>query len=294
MSKYIAFDYEKTESKFDMRFKPVSRTVLDFKEEIFNTASFIRQNTDKPLLLCLSGGIDSEVIARAFIELGIEFTCLIASHKEGTNGYDVWHALKFCNNRGVKYIKYDIDFHEFMTTKVYEYIEQGFKVATPLLFIIHLMEIADSMDCTAVIGLGEHQFLNIDNSPCLLHNENYTILLEWMKAKGRNHFPHFFNHNPEIVASYIQTDLMKFLLKDPKYFPTYGTDYTILSLEKILIYHNYWPNMRRRKKYGGFEDPVVVKLIDDFNSKFNNTLVGDAKRKVVLTVDQIRSQLNIV
>lgn len=294
MSKYIAFDYEKTESKFDLTFRPVTRTVFDFKEEVLNTARTIYHDSDKPLMLCFSGGIDSEVVARALIELDIDFTCLIVRHNEGTNDYDVHHALKFCKEYSIKYIKYDIDFHEFMKVKVFEYIEQGFKVATPLLFLINLLEIVDSLGFTAILGLGEHEYYNINDNPCLIHNENYTILLDWMLIKNKKHFPHFFNHNPEIVASYIQTDLMKFLLKNPKYFSPLGTHYLNQSVEKILIYHNYWHNMARRSKFGGFEDPIIVKLINDLNLKLDNKLAGYTKRKVILTIDQIKSQLNIV
>ena len=50
-----------------------------FKDECLRAARLIGEAADKPILVLLSGGIDSEVAARCFLEAGVPFEVVTAN-----------------------------------------------------------------------------------------------------------------------------------------------------------------------------------------------------------------------
>ena len=65
-----------------------SGEALDWLAETRRTARRIAERTTKPIYLCMSGGIDSEVAAEAFLAEKIPFTALTLSYK-GINDHDI-------------------------------------------------------------------------------------------------------------------------------------------------------------------------------------------------------------
>ena len=54
-------------------------------------------------VLALSGGIDSEVTAEAFYQLGIPFHAISQRLFEGANNYDIVYAAKYCRERNISH-----------------------------------------------------------------------------------------------------------------------------------------------------------------------------------------------
>ena len=48
-------------------------------------------------VLCLSGGVDSEMMARVFLSCGIKFKVAILRFKNDLNLYDIRYAVSFCD-----------------------------------------------------------------------------------------------------------------------------------------------------------------------------------------------------
>ena len=84
-----------------MTYKPLTRAPMRWREEVLATAQHIADSETRPLVVCMSGGIDSEVIARAFIELGVSFSALTAEFTDGSNTHDTDHARRFCAAQGI-------------------------------------------------------------------------------------------------------------------------------------------------------------------------------------------------
>ncbi len=259
MKDIVNFDYLYTDDgSFDIKFKPVTRELLDWKQEVYETAKRIRSLTDKPLLLCMSGGVDSEIVARAFLENNIEFTALSLRHTKGTNAHDVNWAIKFCNERNVNHISFDFDFEDFVINKIPKYIEQGYRTWRTFRFQqLFLFELAESMGYTAVLGGGPSPFFTKNGDICLNFKIDEFMCLDWLKNNNQKHFPYFFWQNSEIMAAYFNQGLIKFLLSDPAYFVSV---WPTTSPEKATVYHKYWPDMPRRLKYDGFEKITGTEL----------------------------------
>lgn len=242
---YINAPDVKIGKRFGMTFKPVRRSVGSWKTELINTAKRIGKASKKPLYLCLSGGIDSEVMALAFIEAKIPFKVLTLKHQTDTNIHDISYAERFCQDNNLEQI-----FVEFDPSTFYQkYISDYRSVSIFRYLQLLILETVESLGGTAVLGGGEQVYYTIDDKIYIKYDPGFVLPLEWCKKNKTIHYPYFHMHNSELLASYMQLDIISMLLDNPFYFKNHH----FMSIEKILVYNGYWPNMARRTKYNGFE-----------------------------------------
>ena len=271
----------KIEDRFELNFKPISRPVGAWENELVETARAIRANTDRPLFLCLSGGIDSEVMAHAFMNAGIPFTGLTLRHVGRTNTHDVNYASAFCEKYKIKQIFADIDifsYHEkyveqYRATNIFRYLQ------------LYIMDLVESLGGTAVLGGGEQIYYNVDGNINIKYDPSFLCSLDWCKNNDTFHVPYFHMFNPELLASYMQIDMVDFLLQRPEYY----TSHHVMSIEKILIYHRYFPEMERRSKYNGFENILNWRSSIERRLKEKNPDL----EPMFIPVSKIRTQLGI-
>lgn len=277
----------KIETEFDLKLDPVTRPVLSWREEVLHTASNIGKLADKPIALWLSGGIDSEVVARAFLELGIDFTAISFKHSTGTNDHDIRWAKKFCaeNNINHKILTFDTDY--FFNIKVQEYISMG--IRSPRVwryFQLFMIETSEQMGMCGVLGSGEQLYKTIDGKICLQYRSDLTIIPQWCEQHNVLHFPYFYQQNSEIFASYIKTDFISCLLSCPDNFVNVLPNG---SLEKMMVIHRFWPAIERRRKFDGFEQILELK------NKTNDLLKEQFTDIKILRIpiELVKQQLNI-
>lgn len=261
LNKIINFDYNSVDyehvNDFSMTFCPVTRNVGTWRDEMKNTVINIANSTNKPIVLCFSGGIDSEVIAREMIANKIDFSVLTIRQKDNVNEYDISWAINFCQTYKVKQNFIEFDPEDFFFNQVPEYRKQGYIARRPWrYFHIHLVELVEAMGGTAIIGSGEQIYKTVNNEICAGYSSEYVLCAEWCKRHDILHYPYFHLQNPELLAAYMKTDLVDLLLSNPDNFKSVKFN---TSLEKILVSHRYYPDMIRRDKYDGFEQTPAYK-----------------------------------
>jgi hypothetical protein len=276
------------ETEFNLKFNPISRPLLSWRDEVFNTARNIGQLADKPIGLWLSGGIDSEVIARTFLELGINFTAISFRHSEGTNDHDLNWARKFCLKNKIEHTILNFDVDYFFNTKIQEYINMG--IRSPRVwryFQLFMIETSEKMGKCGVLGSGEQLYKTIDGKICLQYKSDLTIIPQWCEKNNVLHFPYFYQQNSEVFASYIKTDLIDCLLSCPDNFVNVLPNG---SLEKMMVIHRYWPEIERRRKFDGFEQILELK------NKTNNLLKEQFNDIKILRmpISDVKEQLNLI
>lgn len=245
----IAFDYSNEEGQFKVKFKSVSRKPLTWKEEVVNTAKVIAESTNKPLYIFMSGGIDSELVARVLLQNNIKFKALVLKHKNNTNGHDTIYADEFCKENCIEQEIIEFDIREF-DYHIEKYITQGYRATNIYHYLqLILLQRVESLGGFGIGGAGEQIYYTIDNEVHIKINPCYTLGMDWCKRNNTWHQFWFFNSNPELFASYIQHKLINFLLNDPSYF----INHYPASTEKKIIIHKEWPEIKRRNKYNGFE-----------------------------------------
>jgi hypothetical protein len=265
----VAFNYS-FDKKLELNFKPITRALENWPQEINNTIKIIRKSTKKPLYLCMSGGIDSEVIALKLIENNIKFTALIVRFKNNYNYHDIMVAQEFCKKYHIDNHTVYLDMEEFCSNKIDRYIAEGYKAVRIFRYLqLFMLETIEHLGGCGIIGSGEQVYCNVDGVLCLNRDFGHMMSLEWCKNNNTLHYPYFFEQNPELFASYMKEELIDFLLQKPEYFINHIDN---MSTEKILIYHKYWPTMDRRFKFHGFEN--ILKLKSETEKKLRDLFLN--------------------
>ncbi len=241
-----------------IRFAPCTREPGTWKEEIYAAARTIANRTTKPIWVCSSGGIDSEIACRAFFDQGIPFSVLTVEHMAGTNEHDIRYARKWCEERGVHQEVVKVDMAEFLSKGIDAYAERYVAVHPFRYFQIKLMEIVEGMGGFAVLCSGEQRYYADLKKPVLtppdlhlsLSNGN-TVPLEWCKDNATDHEPYFHFATPELCLSYIRLPLVSFALANPDIFFRHPANtYTL----KRLVYQSVWTDLEVRYKFDGYEN----------------------------------------
>ena len=125
---------------FNLTFRPITRSVESWDKELTKTALRIANSTNKPLILGLSGGIDSEVIARVFLESKIPFTVLTIHHEGNTNNHDISYARSFCDRYKIKQNIVNIDMIKFLKSGYQQYAGL-LKYKTPIVAVRYMQSL---------------------------------------------------------------------------------------------------------------------------------------------------------
>lgn len=234
-------------------FNPVSRPLNPWKEEVYNTARIIASGTTKPLMISMSGGIDAEVVARAFLDQQIPFEVFSIRYVKDANKYDIQFAIDFCKKYNIVHHIHEIDPVELWVHKINTYIDKGYRAVGIFRYLqLYILETIEGMGYTAVLGSGDQMYKTVDGQVCVSNiTPAHNLAVQWCEDNNTLHYPYFFMQNPEVYASYMQIDLIDLKLNNPEWFVSVWHN---ASLEKQDVYHRFWPDMKRRSKTDGYKN----------------------------------------
>jgi len=89
-----------------------SSTIVPWEVAAKNVAIDIAENYSN-LYVAMSGGIDSEFVARTFLQLGIPFTSIIFK-VEDLNELDIWWAFKWCRENNIEPVVVEVTGDEWV------------------------------------------------------------------------------------------------------------------------------------------------------------------------------------
>jgi len=231
-----------------------------FKTEAINTAKQIYQNAgNQPIMISLSGGIDSEFICNSFLEAKIPFSVIHAKFKNNLNEYDTRYVKKFCNKHDIKNYIFEIDIEQFFENKMFEYAD--LTTCSSPQFPVH-MHLWDSFDGFIVAGHGDPIFLRDVNTSDFYFQiqEKEDSVFRYFVEKNRQGCPGFYVYRPEMLLSYLlEPEIMKLFL--------FGKNAKLLNQkgQKERIYHKCF-DLEKRLEATGFE------LMNDLDQKYRNML----------------------
>ena len=233
-----------------------SRKELNFHDECIETAKLIKDNTDLPITVCLSGGADSEIVVRSFHEAKIDFKVAILRFKNDLNIHDISYGVILCESLSIPYKFIDLDILKFWENDMWDLAEKT-RCITPQL--VSTMWLVSQIDDYAILGSGECYIVKDipkDYVPGVSPYERSNWYM-WEKEKVASwyrHFmvtnhpgsPGFFQYTPEIMLSFLKDDTVYKLVND-EFIGKLSTMTT-----KTKIYKKYF-NIIDRPKYTGFE-----------------------------------------
>lgn len=253
-----------------------------WRQELIRTADCVYQEYGQDLILFLSGGTDSEIVLRNFLEIGIVPRCVTIRFKNDYNLPDVIEAIAIAKEVGVPLEILDFDVKEFWNSgEAAEFSEEINCSQITYLTVYHHIK---KLSAPAVMG-GEqllkknvtrnnvywcHHFRENEDASAMRFSFKYNIPLvnEW------------FSYTPEMMLFYLEDSDVQNLISNPNYKIT-----SVSSKNSIL--KKLYPEIRIKDKTHGFE-----RLLG-FNVETYNIMKEKLIPRLVPSVDGIPTDLLI-
>lgn len=297
------------------RYGRCSRMPGTFREECLSAARLIRDSTQLPIDILFSGGVDSEVALRSFLEAGIKVRVLSLRFSGGLNAHDIEWVEKSCSKLGVQPKFVELDLLKFWETTAIAYADRTQCVSPQLL---STMWLADQTDGYCVLGSGENFIVKRvpptyvpGHSPYLrstwdlFEKEKIAAWYRHFIVQGRDAAPGFFQYTPELILSWFTDEMGCDLWNDripgklnsvSSKLPMYLRHFAIEERPKFTGFESVQPEdavFRRelRKKYNACDHitktpvPTLVRSMlpvlfqsreREFISEFSNSAWGEA------------------
>lgn len=237
---------QSTSDRFRVHFSPIKRAIKDWKTECLYVSEKIKRfNKKKPILLFLSGGIDSAVIALCLKEVGANFQAIIVEFNNKLNAHDVSNALSLCET-------INIDPKIIRISPVHEWQKRGdlfskkFQCLSPqiILFLI----VCDSLDGLFIFGGGDPYFEYCPKKNTWLweEEEKFYIISKYFLQRKALCCTHFFTATSEIIMSQLEDSLTLSLFKNS------GNYFDFINYKNNLYKKHF--GLFLREKYTGFEN----------------------------------------
>lgn len=266
-------DYSTSENFF-VQFEPLTREPLSPFEEAVIAAKKINERLGSSLTLCLSGGLDSEAMALAFIAAQVPFDVTTLRFRNDLNVQDIGRSIEFCKIHGLKQQFIDLDVVSFFERNEFSsylapYFCPSAEVATQLWF-------AEQIKRPFVWG-GEAFRLFVkekDREPSLQAiSEVEAVMFRLIKTQGLRAVPNFHFYSPELAWSFLKKSL-----EYKNHFHDSDRSAAFLS-EKSAFYRvcgfPLLDNPNRKEKLHGFEG---LKNYFDERLKSQNTSYNEQYR----------------
>jgi hypothetical protein len=256
---------------------PERYAVSNYNNELIRSASLIHQDLGDDVVLFLSGGTDSEIVARSFVKLGIKPKCYTIKFKDDYNISDVKEATTLARELGLSLTYIDFDLKHFLYSG--EAIEFGKELQCSQLTYLMVYHSIKKIGAPSIMG-GEallRRNVNITPMPwyyCFREDEDASA----MRFSLKYNIPlvnEFFSYTPELLLYYLEDNDIKHLVQTQ-----YNYKLTSVS-SKNSILKKLCPDITVRKKTHGFEQ------LTGFNYEANRELFKNIIPRLESSLDGI-------
>jgi len=252
--------------------KTIINKPLSYYEELYENARNIRDIIQGPLDLLFSGGIDSEVILRIYLDLKIPINVYIFRYENMFNYREYNHAIRICTELNVKYKIIDFNLKKFFENDAYDIWTKCYCNSSGWL---PLMKMTSYLDNTPIVGRGDPYWQKQINGEWLFEiDEGAKFWTTYHKKINRIAITDWYEYRPEIIISHFQLTRIKTLIdnRQPGKLSSFSN--------KCLIHKDYWKDIIIRPKMTGFEkDKIPDKnskpiFMLNFDKEYTNTVVN--------------------
>jgi hypothetical protein len=271
----------------------LNRPILSFKEELENAAKSTLDHYPglKPCIF-FSGGVDSELILRSYLNIGSNPEVFIVRYENDYNLYDVSYAVSICNSLDIKFNLVDFNLKKFYSNDA-ELISEQSQIDRPRM-LPHL-KFTDYAEGLIIVGHSDIRWFRTD--------DNYNVKGTWLAQDfehdigcdkynilhNRPAIYQWWKWTPGLIISYTKLNWFQKLIND-QYVGKLGINST-----KIYGFKEIYPDLLYRKKYTGFEK--IDLLINEFetflNQKYNGLpyrqYVNRSLNDLILEIKSVRS-----
>jgi hypothetical protein len=272
-----------------------------FKDECLRTAKLIGEAADKPILLFLSGGVDSEVTARSFIEAGIPFevaTANIVHNGKIINEHDTMYATSFIKKFNLNVHTVNINFIELANR--YKQIRETKNLSEPyykvsMAFLNQIMmfeQFCENYFCITGNGdvvISPHRSYNqSDNIQYGLYagrSFSCSALAAYeLSSRKSINVARFFCYTPELLLAWVlDPDIQHWIKYEKALMGPHG--WMNIHTIKSFVLYKIWPDMEVRPKLIGFEN------IPEYSELYVNDFYNDDKSYMKIPIDTLLTML---
>jgi len=220
-----------------------------YQQELKRTANLIYKDYGKDFALFLSGGTDSEIVARNFLDIGIKPPCYTIKFKDDYNADDVNEAIDLAKELDLPLHIIDFDVKEFMYSgEASEFGKQLQCTQITYLMVYHCIK---KIELPAIMGGEAMLKKNIGTDPstwyyCFRENEDASA----MRFSNLYNIPlvnEYFSYTPELLLYFLEDPDIISLVSNRYNYKLSSVSSKNNILKKLL------PEIRLRKKTHGFE-----------------------------------------
>ena len=274
------YNFHEQQQPLWVTFGPCRHEPKPLDVEIATAVKRIANNTTRPIYVAMSGGIDSELIARMMIQERIPFKPVIVQFEEDYNKQDIAYAFEFCKDQQLspEIIKLDI-LQFFKTCRKTPYILTN----CAHLMQMHIMRHVHQLGGMTVIGVGEQRYKNVEGKIVVPVPQERIAVTHFMQAEQIEGVSAFYCYTPELMLS---------LLREAKEIGFEDIEKFAHNI-KEAIYQKFWPDLKPRPKFSGFEKigkkrlMVQTRLRKILLKKYGRTVFSN----VQISVDSLEHQL---
>jgi len=261
-------------------------SIGSFKEEILTAARSTMDHYSglKPCVY-FSGGLDSELVLRSYLDIGADPIVNIFRFEDHINEYDVSYAIVICETLGVKYNIIDFNVTKFFENDA-ETVSDIAQIDRPR--GLPQLKFLDYTEGFAVLGIGDPRWSRSikNNTPwILLDQEHDSGWDKYILHKNMPAIAQWFKWTPELGLAYTNLKWFQNLIIDNKWTGREGVTST-----KIIGYREAYPDLLQRDKKTGMEP--IDSLINEFENFLSIKNKGLLYRQVVSrTLDELRKEI---
>lgn len=255
------YNFDDRTGPYWVKWGKVSRPVMSYREECINAAKLIAESAEKPIMVCYSGGIDSEAILYSMMDANVPCEAVIMnvhlSGQQSANRHDIEYALSFVKKHNIKHHLFDFDVDNYMKTKLIDDARRYQTVSA--IWPIHCQMLQKYKDYLCIKGDGtlklqrnrSEQNPNGKGMYIVEHPRSIASIHSSVEV-GSTSVPRFYMYTPELMLSYLTCEDIKTYVNYEQAFEN------ITSVEiKPFIFAKQWPEMAARPKFHGYEHVPV-------------------------------------
>lgn len=222
----------------------------DYNKERLRIAQLQYNDLGKDLVLFVSGGLDSEIMLRSYVEQGLKPLCIIIKFTGDYNISDVVEAVSLCTELEVPYNIIDYDVKDFYHSGAAA--ELAVEIQCELLPFLAFFDVSRKLGVPTVLG-GElllERYRGPDQIPQWVLRNLETYEAAHVRFSKKYNIPfiiEWFSYTPEIMLYYLENVQVKKLIEP-------NSAYWSITPAKNTILRSIVPNLRVKSKGTGYEN----------------------------------------
>jgi hypothetical protein len=221
----------------------------NFQSELRRVADLVHHELGNEKVIFLSGGLDSEIMLRTFLDIGIKPRCITFKFENNCNDYEVNAAIETA-----KLLNVDLEIINFNIFDFYhsgEALDMAKKYSIGLLPYAVFLKIAEILSAPSIIAGELHlsKYRDDNDKPVWglrILEDLDTSHIRFSQDKKIPFIQEWFSYTPELMLHFLETPEVKLLANTLSYHQT------ILPV-KNKIYKKLIPGLSNKVKNSGYD-----------------------------------------